>query len=195
MLGGALTQHLGWRWIFWILAIYSAVCVLLIAIFLPETSRFIVGNGSREVSGIQRTLFSCLRRVGPKRKEEGEIRVCGDSPNHRNPRPVTKYHIPNPLTSLKMLREKDTALITSIHGVYYMLYSCLQASLSPLFIHLYHLSELNAGLIYLPYGIGSVAGGYCSGITSSLGQSPSYRHTVFHTQLLLDDRAIIDRED
>lgn len=62
-----------------------------------------------------------------------------------------------------MLWEKDTALITIIYGIYYMDFSCLQASLSPLFIEIYDLSEFNAGLIYLPFGVGSVAGAYCSG--------------------------------
>lgn len=63
-----------------------------------------------------------------------------------------------------MLWAKDTALITTIYGIYYMDFSCLQGSLSPLFINLYHLSKLNAGLIYLPFGVGSVMGAYCSGI-------------------------------
>lgn len=67
------------------------------------------------------------------------------------------------MVSLRMLRAKDLVLITTIYGVYYMNFSCLQASLSPIFIALYNFSELNAGLIYLPFGAGSVTGAYCSG--------------------------------
>lgn len=62
-----------------------------------------------------------------------------------------------------MLRAKDLTLVTTIYGVYYMNFSCLQASLSSIFIALYNFSELNAGLIYLPFGAGSVTGAYCSG--------------------------------
>ncbi|KAL8833636.1 MAG: hypothetical protein Q9170_004157 [Blastenia crenularia] len=139
-------------------AICSGVCLLLISVLLPETSRFIVGNGSREVSGVRRTLASYFESIRPRHIEEGA------SPDQPDERPKSKFRIPSPLASLKMLWAQDTALITTIYGVYYMVFSCLQASLSPLFINLYHLSETKAGLIYLPFGLGSVLGAYCSGI-------------------------------
>ena len=65
-----------------------------------------------------------------------------------------------------MLWAKDTALITLIYNIYCMGFSCLQASLSPLFIDLYHLSEMNARLIFLRFGVESVVAAYCSGIFS-----------------------------
>ncbi|KAK9856348.1 hypothetical protein MYU51_001187 [Penicillium brevicompactum] len=45
-LGGILTQYLGWRSVFWFLAICSSVVVSIMLLFLPETSRAVVGNGS-----------------------------------------------------------------------------------------------------------------------------------------------------
>lgn len=131
--------------------------------FLPETSRFVVGNGSREVSGLHRTLISYFQSLKPSRSQEDAVGANGASLDRQDENLPRKFRLPHPLASLKMLWAKDTALITTIYGIYYMDFSCLQASLSPLFINLYHLSELNAGLIYLPFGVGSVAGAYFSG--------------------------------
>ncbi|KAI4123830.1 MAG: hypothetical protein LQ341_007145, partial [Variospora aurantia] len=49
--------------------------------------------------------------------------------------------------------EKDTALVLVANAIFYVNYSCLQASLSTLIMDLYGLNALQAGLTYLPYGI------------------------------------------
>ena len=166
VLGGALTQQLGWRWILWTLAISSGVCLLLILIFLPETSRYVVGNGSRKTSGLSVALISYFHSQGPSSVLNATTSENGASPVQQGEATVQRLRRPNPLASLKLLWAKDTALITTIYGVYYMAPSRPQASLSPFFIDLYHLSELNAGLIYLPFGAGSVAGAYTSSTLS-----------------------------
>ena len=163
VLGGALTQHFGWSWIFWILVISSALSLSMIAVFLPETSRYVVGNGSHDVSGVHRTLFSYIQGLKPSLPHNGAVAAKGALPLQQSQPMPRRFRIPNPLASLRMLWAKDTAMITTIYGIYYLVFSCLQASLSPLFIDLYHLSELNAGLIYLPFGVGSVGGTYFSG--------------------------------
>lgn len=42
IIGGAVTQTIGWRWIFWILSIYDGVLVLVGIFFLPETYKSIL---------------------------------------------------------------------------------------------------------------------------------------------------------
>lgn len=74
-----------------------------------------------------------------------------------------EFKVPNPLKSLKLLWSKDTALITLIFGIFYMNLSSLQTSTSTLLIGLYGISDLQAGLIYLPSGIGSCIGAYGAG--------------------------------
>lgn len=129
-------------------------------LFLSETSRFIVGNGSRRVSGLHRTLVSYLQRPTPCPYTESEKNGLADLGGE----PIEKtFRFPNPLTSLRILWAKDSIMITLINGVYYMNFSCLQASMSTLFIKIYGLSNLNAGLIYLPFGVGSCVWAYCSG--------------------------------
>ncbi|KAJ5774118.1 MFS general substrate transporter [Penicillium paradoxum] len=153
ILGGALTEAPGWRWIFWVPAIASGICVLAIAFFLPETSRSIVGNGSQPVSALHRPLFRCFGSDKLQSLPAQDIA----HPTSR------KFRIPNPLATLKILAARDTLLITAIYGIYYMNFSCLQGSLSTLFIDIYGLSDLKAGIVYLPFGVGSCVGAYCSG--------------------------------
>lgn len=38
MVGGAITQHIGWRWLFWLSAIINTALVALCGVFFPETS-------------------------------------------------------------------------------------------------------------------------------------------------------------
>ncbi|KAJ1976865.1 hypothetical protein H4R35_002516, partial [Dimargaris xerosporica] len=44
IIGGYVTQSLGWRWVFWILAIFGGVIVTALGVLLPETHRRIVAE-------------------------------------------------------------------------------------------------------------------------------------------------------
>ena len=140
ILGGVLAARLGWEWIFWFLCIMGGLCLILILFTLPETARCLVGDGSIPARGINRTLWSILTQCAqPQRRIEVE-----DKPTAR---------IPNPFSSLKLLLLKDVAIIIVCNGVYYATYCSIQASLSTLFIDIYNYQELQAGLIYIPFGL------------------------------------------
>jgi hypothetical protein len=74
-----------------------------------------------------------------------------------------KLHVPNPITCLYVIFYKDTASIILVNAIFYMTYCCVQASLSTLFIRLYSFKELQAGLIYLPFGFGCAVASYTTG--------------------------------
>ena len=153
VLGGVLTQRASWRWIFWFLGILSGLCILMIAVCLPETGRRIVGNGSIPARGISRTLLSCI------------CRRPADAGSSGTDTALTKptFRFPNPITCLRIVFHKDTALILFANAVFYMTYSCIQASLSPLLMELYGLDTLKVGLTYLAYGIGCGVASYATG--------------------------------
>lgn len=56
VIGGLLAKFLGWRAIFWFLAIFSGVTLVLIVTCLSETNRHIVGNGSITPQGWNMSL-------------------------------------------------------------------------------------------------------------------------------------------
>ncbi|KAJ7090812.1 major facilitator superfamily domain-containing protein [Mycena belliarum] len=62
VLGGVLADKLGWRAIFWFLCIASAICMLVMILFLPETLRTIVGNGSIRPPAIYNPVLPIVRR-------------------------------------------------------------------------------------------------------------------------------------
>lgn len=71
--------------------------------------------------------------------------------------------MPNPLRSLKLLFRKDTAVIITACGILYLVYTCINISLSVVCIEIYHLNQWQAGLIYLPFGLGGVTTAFCQG--------------------------------
>ena len=155
VLGGIFAERTTWRWIFWFLAIFSGICLLSILAFLPETARKIVGNGSIQPSGINRSLLSYFRQRPNDSSANRQLQM-------------THNRLPNPLDCLQIICHKDTALILLANAIFYMNYSCMQASLSTLIMDKYGLNALQVGLTYLPYGIGCGLASYFAGEGLSL---------------------------
>ncbi|KAK7966607.1 uncharacterized protein PG986_000884 [Apiospora aurea] len=147
ILGGALTYDAGWTWIFWFLAIASSTCLALVVFLLPETSRKIVGNGSMRPPKHLRLPIPAMMRHW---KEDD----CDTA---------TVWGIPNPLKSLRILVRKDNATVILACGILYVIYTCVNASLSVLFIDIYGLNQWQTGLIYLPFGLGGTVSTFFSG--------------------------------
>lgn len=149
LLSGGLSYAAGWTWIFWFLAIAAGVCLSLIILFLPETSRKIVDDGSIPPPPILRLPIPTIFRHWEDSKE--------------NPEHQLKLRMPNPLRSLKILFRRDNFVIIFACGLLYLVYTCINVSLSVIFIDLYGLNQWQAGLIYLPFGLGGVASTFFSG--------------------------------
>jgi len=54
-------------------------------------------------------------------------------------------------------------MVILVISIFYATYSCVAASLSSVFVEIYHLNELDAGLIYLPFGIACATTAYMTG--------------------------------
>jgi predicted MFS family arabinose efflux permease len=74
-----------------------------------------------------------------------------------------KWRFPNPLKSLRILARRDNAIIILAAGLLYVVYTCINTSLSILFIDIYNLNQWQAGVIYLPFGIGGTVSTFFSG--------------------------------
>ena len=149
VLGGVLVYEAGWRWTFGFLAISAALSLLLIAVTLPETARNVVGNGSLPVTRLNKSLLMVWQERKKKASSSGQ--QTGASRNiHRRGR----LRIPSLVDSVSILLCKDTLPVVLLNAVFYAVLNCLQASLSAQFISIYGYKELEAGLVYIPFGLG-----------------------------------------
>ncbi|KAI0523868.1 MFS general substrate transporter [Xylaria bambusicola] len=149
VIGGSLTQTLGWRWIFWFLAILQGTHMLVIALFMPETQRNIVGNGSGRCRGIYWSILYMLQSPSVKKS-----RVDMKKP---------RRHYPNPLACLPILRNKDSLTVVVMYAITYAVKLTLQTSLGAQALEIYQLDYLAGGLIYLPSGVAGGIGSYMTG--------------------------------
>lgn len=147
ILGGSLSYAAGWSWIFWFLCIAAGLCLSMMTFLLPETSRNIVGNGSIRPSKYLRLPITTLMCHWK------DSDIVADH----------KWQMPNPLKSLKIITRRDNAIIIVACGILYIIYTCINTSLSVLFINIYKLNQWQAGLIYLPFGIGGTVSTFFSG--------------------------------
>ena len=147
-IGGALSQGLGWRSIFWSIVIMVAVCLLCIALFLPETLRSIAGNGSIPVPRLQRAI---LPIVGQKATKE-----AFDPDSRAKPK-----HSVNPFV---LFSYPDVIVLLTFTGLVYAVNYTITATISSAFAKIYpDLSETVLGLCYLPVGAGMILGSTMTG--------------------------------
>ncbi|KFY44179.1 hypothetical protein V494_01603 [Pseudogymnoascus sp. VKM F-4513 (FW-928)] len=172
LLGGLLLLFRGWKAIFWFLSIASGTCLLLIIFFLPETARNIVGNGSAIPFGIY--------KLPTTNKRSAVI----DGPPAKHP----EIRFPNPLLSLYVLRKWDTAITILAFSILYMIYMSVQTSLGSLFVIKYSLSDLQGGLVYLPFGVGCALAAFFTGRLLDR----DYRLTAQKYDFPLDKSRLVD---
>jgi multidrug resistance protein len=150
IIGGAISQSLGWLAIFWFLSIYSGSVLLLLTLILPETLRSIIGDGSRLPSNIFIKYPLCwyLRRNNTQLTE------------HYTPAPKKGIDIFGPL---HILISREAAPIIIFLAVYYAVWQMSITSMSTLFQDRYGLSETEVGLTFIANGVGSMVGTLVTG--------------------------------
>lgn len=131
---------------------------------LPETARNLVGNGSVEPPKVLQLPVPFDAFAHWKTANDGDRGQGEDVPEH-------KWSLPNPFKSLKILIRKDNFIIILACGLLYVVYTCINTSLSVLFVNIYGLNQWQAGLIYVPFG----AGGIVSTLFSGRLLNKSYR--------------------
>lgn len=114
ILGGVIGQEAGWHWIFWFLLIFSGVVFVPLIAFMPETCRAVVDNGSvpppfwsRNISDEIRHRRRVERGLVTKEDEEKNARFAG----------MYKWRIPNPVSTLKVLLDPESAILLMATGL------------------------------------------------------------------------------
>jgi multidrug resistance protein len=140
-LGGILTQFLSWRWLFWILAIACGSYLILYTLFMPETCRKVVGNGSIPPPSLNKSLWNLAKKcqANGKKAESAANEL------------VTKRRlpIPNPLMALRIIVEKDVALIMLFTSLMVSGFFMVLVPIPSSFKAIYGFNELQVGLCYM----------------------------------------------
>ncbi|KAI0913080.1 MFS general substrate transporter [Ustulina deusta] len=146
VLGGGLSNSLGFRSIFVFLLVISVLVLAVIVFVLPETLRSIAGNGGYRLTGIYQPL----------------LRYCTKEPDYmQDPSPglvrktITARTFIDPLT---LLAEKDILLQLVFGGIIYTIWSMVTATTAGLFKASFGLNEFLIGLCFLANGVGTIIG-------------------------------------
>ena len=140
-LGGILTEFLNWRWLFWILVIASGIYLAFYIVFVPETCRKVVGNGSISPPSLNKSAWNFIK--GRKNREKGagttakELKAKG------------RLAIPNPLVALRIIVEKDVALIMLFTSLMVCGFYMILVPIPSSFKDIYNYNELQVGLCYM----------------------------------------------
>ncbi|PVI01598.1 MFS general substrate transporter [Periconia macrospinosa] len=152
-IGGLLAQYLGWRSIFWFLAIFSGVLLVLFVFLFPETCRAVVGNGSIPARGVNRSLLSYIQE---RKQRKSHTVTVQDQEEDTAPAEKPKFKLPNPLKTLRILGEKESCIILLYNGLFFTGMMTVASSIPFLFGEAYQLNEIKIGLCYIALGTGSL---------------------------------------
>ncbi|MCJ1268777.1 hypothetical protein MMC22_008665 [Lobaria immixta] len=146
--GGYVTQSIGWRWVFWIIAIVAG-SITIAAIFLMRET-------------YHPTLLQ--RKTDKLRKETGNLNLKSKFDSGLKPADLFKLSIVRPA---KMLIFSPIVLALStfmavVYGYLYLLFT----TITEVFEDEYHFSQGSVGLTYLGIGLGSLVGVFVFGIAS-----------------------------
>nr|POE87618.1 quinidine resistance protein 1 [Quercus suber] len=157
LIGGALTSSLGWRSIFWFLAICAGILLVLVTLFFPETCRPLVGDGSIMPPKTNMTVLQLLENARQKGITDVEMAPnLSTGSNVIDSNPVTTPAKKPFLASLIVLMDKETIILLAYGGLVYSGINAISASVPSLFSAIYGYDSLHIGLMYLPMAGGSV---------------------------------------
>lgn len=110
-----MARYLGWRAIFWFLAIFTGVLLAVFGAFFPETARNVVGNGSIPAQGWNQSILGYLQQ----RKHMRETGSVADDKSSISPPRKQKVRMVNPLKTLAILKDKLSCLILIYNGFFF----------------------------------------------------------------------------
>ncbi|KAF7592115.1 hypothetical protein BBP40_000663 [Aspergillus hancockii] len=146
VIGGLVIQYLQVQSAFWFLTAFAGFMMWVVIWFLPETSRNIVGNGSRPPQRWNRRVLDRLRQRWLKPAEKPAGSPTQSPPKHR----------PGTLGTFKISRENETAIILLFVGLLFCGYATVFSTLPSQLESKYGFNALQIGLCCLPYAFGSL---------------------------------------
>ena len=138
--------------------ILSVVAFVLLALFLPETCRNIVGDGSIPPP---RTSWNLSDHIRFKNRERNGVLV--DQEKLQALRKNHRLIVPNPIGTLIVLSDFETALLLGAVGLGLACFYAISTGASKAFHNVYGFDELQISLMFLPIGVGSIVSAFTTG--------------------------------
>jgi multidrug resistance protein len=155
ILGGIISQYAGWHWIFWFLAISACLFFIPMLLFMPETCRLIVGDGSIPPPLYNRTFISLFRKRSYTSSQYVEREELA---KRRGP-----IRFPNPLAALVIVSEKEGFLVMFYASLFYAGFYAVISGMPSQLTSIYSFNNLKVGLMYLPMAGGSIVAAFMQG--------------------------------
>lgn len=147
VIGGLLSTYLGWHSVFWFLLIVCAILAFPLLLFLPETCRNVVGDGSIPPPFLNQNLTDTIRHA--RRAKRG---LKPDPVRQAALRANLGFRIPNPLKTLTVLADLESLLVLIGSALSLMMLYVFSTGASLAFKDIYHYNELYVSLMFLPFG-------------------------------------------
>lgn len=157
IIGGLISQFLDWHWIFWFLLILSSIYALFLILFLPETCRKVVGDGSipPPLPSISVTDYIRHRKL--------KSRVSVSEEDIAEVRKNYAFRFPSPLPTLKVAVDLETGAILLTTGLMYAGFYAVMTGATTTFHELYHYNNIQTALMYIPIGMGGIVSAFTTG--------------------------------
>ena len=140
LLGGILTKFLGWRSIFWFISVLTGAAILMTILFLRETCRSLVGNGSVPSHSWNRPVIEMIKSRAQA------------YPDCHTIMPTTRRSII--FDSFKPDLDKGSWLVLIWSAVFFSGCMAVLCTIPALLEEKYNFNPLQVGLCYIPYAVG-----------------------------------------
>ncbi|KAJ6092623.1 hypothetical protein N7486_007912 [Penicillium sp. IBT 16267x] len=158
IIGGLISQYLDWHWIFWFLLILGGVFFLVLLLFLPETCRKVVGDGSVPPPLLNMSMTDLIRQK--RRKKKG---LNPDPEKVTEVRKNYRLRFPSPLPTLKVILDLETSLILLTSALLFTCFYGVLTEATTSFHQVYHFDNIQSGLMYIPIGAGGTVSVFTTG--------------------------------
>ncbi|KAH0347471.1 MFS general substrate transporter, partial [Aureobasidium melanogenum] len=158
ILGGLLSQYWNWHGIFWFLLAFGGVFFIPLFLFFPETCRNVVGDGSIPPPKLNWNLTDKIRHGN---REKAGLHV--DEKKKEELRKNYRLRFPNPLSTLVVLADLESALILVASGLTLSCFYAVSTGASTAFRSVYGFDDMQVALMFIPFGVGGIVSAFTTG--------------------------------
>ena len=144
--------------IFWFLLIFSAVFFILLLLFLPETCRAVVDDGSIPAPKLNSNISDTIRH-----RNRAVAKLPVNTAKESELRQNYKLSIPNPLSTMVILLDKEAAPALIATGLAFACFYAISTGASESFKSVYAFNQIQIALMFIPIGVGSVLSAFTTG--------------------------------